>query len=162
MELSAQTRSMTVRLLHFQMKFRIILVPAFISIIVKHQTRIICTNWPTPPQYNDGANHPFQMKSVEIKCDFICIMRANKEKAYILENKAVSLMKSVVFLQNSVFVLALKRRGLGSDQNKAVSLIELLVVVVSAAGCCSLKKKHQLVLSSSDVNTLIVSLPYID
>ena len=98
MELSAQTRSMTVRLLHFQMKFRIILVPAFISIIVKHQTRIICTNWSTPPQYNGGANHPFQMKSVEIKCDFICIMRANKEKAYILENKAVSLMKSVVFL----------------------------------------------------------------
>ena len=46
MELSAQTRSMTVRLLHFQMKFGIILVPAFISIIVKHQTRIICTNWP--------------------------------------------------------------------------------------------------------------------
>ena len=98
MELSAQTRSMTVRLLHFQMKFGIILVPAFISIIVKHQTRIICTNWPTPPQYNDGANHPFQMKSVEIKCDFICIMKANKEKAYILENKAMSLMKSVVFL----------------------------------------------------------------
>ena len=82
MELSAQTRSMTVRLLHFQMKFGIILVPAFISIIVKHQTRIICTNWPTPPQYNGGANHPIQMKSVVIKCDFICIMRANQEKAY--------------------------------------------------------------------------------
>ena len=111
MELSAQTRSMTVRLLHFQMKFGIILVPAFISIIVKHQTRIICTNWPTPPQCNGAQIIHFKCNPKKSNAILPVSWRSTRKKP-ILENKAVSLMKLVVFLWNSVFVLSLQRRRL--------------------------------------------------